>query len=286
MIAVTGANGNLGQIVIQELLKTKANKSIVAIVRNPEKADTLQKQGVQIRLGDYDNFESMHKSLLGVESLLLISSSEIGKRAEQHQKVINAAKEAGVKNIVYTSILNAQNSKLKLALEHQITENQVIESGLSYSILRNGWYLENHTENLDSALQFGQIMGAAGDGKFSSASRADFALAAANVLSQPVQKNKIYELAGEDSFSLKDLAKELSLQTAKKIEYKDLSEEDYKNALIGFGLAPAFADILADSDHGAKLGQLESHSKDLHELIGRKTTSLSEAIRIALKAKY
>lgn len=283
MIAVTGANGKLGNLVIQELLKRTDAKNIVAIVRDPNKALNLKTLGIQIRQGDYEQYNTLVDSLKGVEKLLLISSSEIGKRINQHQTVIKAAVEAKVNLVAYTSILRADSSTLGLAQEHNETEKYILASGLKYTFLRNGWYIENHTENLGAALQFGVIMGAAGEGRFSSASRQDYATAAAVVLTKTGHENKIYELAGDQSFSLQELANEVAHKSQKKVVYQDMSEAEYEKALIGFGLPPAFAHLLANSDTGTKKGQLESRSKDLSMLIERETTTLSKAISLEIK---
>ena len=283
MIAVTGASGKLGNWVIQELLKRTEAKNIVALVRDPQKTQNLQALGVQVRQADYEQYNTLVDALNGVEKLLLISSNEIGKRATQHQAVINAAVAAKVQHLAYTSVLNADSSTLGLSEEHRVTEKAILASGLKYTFLRNGWYLENHTENLASALQHGVILGAAGEGRFSSASRQDYATAAAIVLTQAGHENKIYEFAGNQSFTLQDLAKELSHQSQKKIVYQDMSEAEYEKALIGFGLPQALAHLLADSDTGAKNGQLESRSTDLNKLIGRESTTLRSAIQSAIK---
>jgi len=283
MIAVTGASGKLGNWVVQELLKRTEAKNIVALVRDPQKTQNLQALGVQVRQADYEQYNTLVDALNGVEKLLLISSNEIGKRATQHQAVINAAVAAKVQHLAYTSVLNADSSTLGLSEEHRVTEKAILASGLKYTFLRNGWYLENHTENLASALQHGVILGAAGEGRFSSASRQDYATAAAIVLTQAGHENKIYELAGNQSFTLQDLAKELSHQSQKKIVYQDMSEAEYEKALIGFGLPQALAHLLADSDTGAKNGQLESRSTDLNKLIGRESTTLRSAIQSAIK---
>lgn len=285
MIAVTGASGKLGQLVIENLVKLTPPSKIIALVRDPGKAQALAQRGVQVRKADYEQAEPWPAALQGVEKLLLISSSEVGRREAQHRQVISAAKKAGVQHLAYTSILRADTSPLMLAQEHLATEEFIRESGLAFTLLRNGWYLENHTENLGPALQYGVINAAAQNGRFSSASRADFAEAAAKVLVGSGHANKIYELAGDQAFTLSELAAEVSGQSGKSIRYQSHSFEDYKNMLIGFGLPAGFAEILADSDRGAATGALESHSRDLHQLIGRATTSLSEAVHQALSRK-
>lgn len=282
MIAVTGANGKLGQHVIKELLKRTDAKNIIAVVRSPEKAADLKALGVEVRKGDYEQYETLVTAFKDIQKIVLISSSELGIRQTQHANAINAAKQAGVKFIAYTSVLRADTSVLSLATDHLATENAIKASGISYTFLRNGWYLENHTENLASALQFGQMIGAAGEGRFSSASRQDYATAAAVVLTQSGHEGKIYELAGDHAFTMAELAKEVGHQANKTITYQDMTEADYEKALVGFGLPQGFAHLLADSDTGAKKGDLFSTGKDLSRLIGRETTTLAAAVKAAL----
>jgi NAD(P)H dehydrogenase (quinone) len=282
MIVVTGASGKLGHHVIQGLLKKLKPSEIVSAVRNPSKAADLKALGVQVREADYEKPETLHSVLAGAQKVLLISSNDLGKRAIQHQAVINAAKSAGVSLLAYTSVLRANSSGLGLAKEHLDTERAILASGLPYVFLRNGWYLENHTENLASALQHGVIMGAAGKGRFASASREDYALAAVAVLTSARQENKTYELAGDSSFTLADLAEEVSKRSGKKVVYKDMPAADYEKALVGFGLPAPLAHLLADSDTGASKGDLDSNSHDLSKLIGRATTSLAQAVQKAI----
>lgn len=199
MIAITGATGQLGQHVIEELLKTVPASQIVAIVRNPAKADALSQRGIVVRQADYTDQAAFTTALNGVDKLLLISSSEVGQRAAQHQNVINAAKAAGVKFIAYTSLLHADTSPLGLHVEHVETENALAASGVPYALLRNGWYTENYLASAPAALEHGVFIGAAGDGKIASATRADYAAAAARVISEAGHEGKVYELADRKS---------------------------------------------------------------------------------------
>lgn len=195
MIAITGATGQLGQYVIESLMKTVPASQIVAIVRNPAKAQALTAQGITVRQADYGDEAALTSALQGVEKLLLISSSEVGQRAPQHRNVINAAKTAGVKFIAYTSLLHADKSPLGLADEHIETEKMLADSGIVYTLLRNGWYTENYLASAPAALEHGVFIGAAGDGKIASATRADYAAAAARVISEAGHEGKVYELA-------------------------------------------------------------------------------------------
>ena len=281
MIVITGATGNLGQHVIANLLKSVPAANLIAAVRTPAKAADLAAKGVQVRQADYNDSASLDSAFKGATKILLISSSEVGQRAQQHQNVIDAAKRAGVSLLAYTSVLRADTSPLGLAAEHVVTEAAIRAAGLPYSFLRNGWYLENHTEHLAPVLEHGVVLGAAQDGRFSSAARADYAAAAAAVLTA-AQPQAIYELAGDHGFTLTEYAAEVARQSGKAIVYKDLPQADFKAALVSVGVPEGFADLLADSDAGAAKGGLEDHGKQLSALIGRPTTTLAEAVKAAL----
>ncbi|HDS4604150.1 SDR family oxidoreductase [Citrobacter freundii] len=279
MIAITGATGQLGQHVIESLLKTVPASQIVAIVRNPAKATALSQQGITIRQADYSDEAAFTTALQGIDKLLLISSSEVGQRAPQHRNVINAAKAAHVKFIAYTSLLHADTSPLGLADEHVATEQMLAESGIAYALLRNGWYTENYLASAPAALEHGVFIGAAGEGKIASATRADYAAAAARVISEDGHAGKTYELAGDAGWTLSQLAAELAKQSGKKVVYQNLSEADFAAALKGVGLPAGLADMLADSDTGASKGGLFDDSHTLSKLIGRPTTSLADSVK-------
>ncbi|WP_318392478.1 SDR family oxidoreductase [Enterobacter sp.] len=282
MFAITGATGQLGHFVIESLLKTVPASQIVAIVRNPAKADALASLGVVVRQADYTDEAAFTAALAGVEKLLLISSSEVGQRAAQHRNVINAARAAGVKFIAYTSLLHADTSPLGLHAEHVETEKMLADSGIPYALLRNGWYSENYLASAPAALAHGVFIGAAGEGKIASATRADYAAAAARVVSEEGHAGKVYELAGDSAYTLSELAAELAKQSGKNVVYQNLSEADFAAALKGFGLPDGLADMLADSDTGASKGGLFDDSRTLSTLIGRPTTPIAESVKAIL----
>ncbi|WP_238081760.1 MULTISPECIES: SDR family oxidoreductase [Pseudescherichia] len=279
MIAITGATGHLGQLTLTELLKTVPASQLVAIVRNPAKAETLAQQGVIVRQAEYGDQAALTAALEGVDKLLLISSSEVGQRAIQHRNVIDAAKAAGVKFIAYTSLLHADRSPLGLHVEHVDTEQYLAASGIPYALLRNGWYSENYLASAPAALAHGVFIGSAGEGKIASATRSDYAAAAAKVISSEGHAGKVYELAGDEAWTLSELAAELSKQSGKPVVYQNLSEADFATALKGAGLPEAFANLLADSDAGAAKGGLFDSSRMLSTLIGRPTTPIRDSIR-------
>jgi NAD(P)H dehydrogenase (quinone) len=279
IIGITGASGQLGRLTVSKL-KFKTSANIVALVRTPQKVADL---GVAARAVDYDKPEALPHALDGIETLLLISSNEVGKRAMQHRNVIEAAGKARVKWIVYTSLLHADTSPISLAGEHLATEAMLQESGIPYTILRNGWYTENYTGSIPGALAGGAFIGSAGNGKISLAARADFAEAAVAVLTGKGQQGKIYELAGDKAYTLSDLAAEISRQTGKTIPYKNLSAAEYAAALAGFGLPEAVAKAIAGWDIDASNGALFDDSRQLSALIGRPTTPLSNSVAEALK---
>ncbi|UCV18329.1 SDR family oxidoreductase [Ferribacterium limneticum] len=282
MIVVTGASGQLGRLVIEALLKKLPAGEIVAAVRNPEKVADLAARGVQVRQADYDQPASLVAAFKGADKLLLISASEVGRRVPQHRAVIDAAKAAGVGLLAYTSILHADTSPLPLAAEHKETESLIRASGLPAVILRNGWYTENCTAGIPTALQYGMVLGSAKQGRIASAARADFAEAAAAVLTQENQAGRIYELAGDESYTLGELAAEIAGQSGKVVAYQDLPESEFKTALLGAGLPDFLATLLAESDVGASKGGLFDDSRQLSALIDRPTTPLAELVRLAL----
>lgn len=282
MIAITGATGQLGQHVIESLLKTVSASQIVAIVRNAAKATALRQQGITVREADYNNEAAFTTALQGVDKLLLISSSEVGQRSAQHRNVINAAMAADVKFIAYTSLLHADRSPLGLHAEHVETEKMLADSGIPHALLRNGWYTENYLASAPAALEHGVFIGAAGEGKIASATRADYAAAAARVISEEGHAGQVYELAGDEAWTLSQLAAELAKQSGKNVVYQNLSQADFASALKGVGLPAGLADMLADSDVGASNGGLFDDSKTLSKLTGRSTTPLAESVKSIL----
>lgn len=282
MIFVTGASGKLGRIVIDKLLTLIEPSNIIAGVRNPDDVSDLAQQGVNVRQIDYNDVASLVSAFQGVEQLLLISSSDIGRRVVQHNNVIKAAEETGVKLLAYTSILRADTSPLPLAKEHKETEKLLQKSGLKHVILRNGWYSENNTASVPVALEYGIIFGCAQSGKVSSAPRADYAEAAVKVLTTPGHEGKVYELAGDQAYTLDELAAEIKKQTGKQVIYEDLIEEAFIESLKEAGASYQIAEMLAESDLGAAKGGLFDDSRTLSRLIGRKTTPMADSIQQVL----
>ena len=284
MIAVTGATGKLGRHVVKALLRQVPAAQIVAVVRNLEKAADLAALGVTLRQADYTEPSTLTAAFAGVEKVLLISSNEVGVRVPQHRAVIDACVAASVKLLAYTSLLRASTSTLALASDHVATETMILNSGLAYVLLRNGWYLENHTEALGPALQHGVILGAAQEGRFAAAAREDYAAAAVAVLTGEGHQNKVYELAGDAAYTLPELAATVSSVSQVAVAYRNMSKQEYQAALVGFGLPPEVAGILADADAGAAKGELDGEGKDLRLLCGRPSTTLAEAVRRAVAA--
>ena len=285
MIVVTGATGQLGKLVVEELLKIVPASQIVAAVRDPRRAQDLAARGIEVRQANYGEPKSLSAAFAGAEKVLLISSSEVGQRVAQHQAVVDAARAAGVKLLVYTSILNADSSSLLLSQEHKATEAYLRASGMPFTLLRNGWYTENHTGSLAAAVEHGAILGAAQEGRFATATRKDYAAAAAAVLTGKGHENRVYELGGDEPYTLGELAAEVARQTGKPVAYKNLPQAEYARALIGFGLPEGLAGAIADADAGASRGGLNTQSHDLSMLIDRSTTSLQQAVTAALARK-
>lgn len=284
MIAITAATGHLGHLVITQLLEQVPASRVIAVVRNPAKAADLTSRGITLRQASYTEPAALEQAFAGVEKLLLISSSEIGQRVPQHLNVIEAAKRAGVKLVVYTSILRADTTPIDLGVEHLATEKALQASGLPHIILRNGWYTENYTGSVGPAVANGAFIGSAGDGRISLAARTDYAAAAVAALTGKAQIGRTYELAGDTAVTLTELAAEISKQTGKTIPYRNLSEADYAAILLQIGLPPVFARGLARWDVDASHGALFDDGRQLSQLIGRPTTPLAESVRQALKA--
>jgi NAD(P)H dehydrogenase (quinone) len=282
MIVVTGASGQLGRLVIENLLQKLPAGQIAAAVRNPAKVADLAARGVQVRVADYTQPVTLEAAFRGADKLLLISSSEVGQREKQHRNAIDAAKRAGVGEVAYTSILHADTSPLGLAAEHLATEAALKASGLPHVLLRNGWYTENYLASVPPALQYGVLMGSAGEGRIASAARADYAAAAAAVLTGSNQAGKIYELAGDSAYTLTELAAEIARASGKAVAYRNLPEAEFKAALLGAGLPEPIAALLADSDVGASKGGLFDDGHQLSKLIGRPTTPLAVMVKAAL----
>lgn len=283
MFAITGASGQLGRLVLKALMERVDPARIVGLVRDPSRLDDLAAAGLSLRAFDYNAPDALAPALAGVDRLLLISSSEIGRRTAQHRAVIEAAKAAGVGFIAYTSILHADDNPLDLALEHRATEALLKESGIAYALLRNGWYNENYLAGLDAVAAHGVLLGAAGDGRVSSAARADYAAAAAKVLTDPSTATRVYELAGDDSFSQAELAALIAQASGKTVVYKDLPEDAYSAQLQAVGLPAPIANILADSSAKSAQGALFDDSRTLSALIGRPTTPIATSVAAAFR---
>lgn len=280
MIGITGATGQLGQLVITALRNHVPAPEIVALARRPEALADLEKSGITVRQADYTDAASLDAAFTDIDRLLLISSSEIGQRTPQHKAVIDAAVKAGVEQVVYTSILHADTSPLGLAQEHAETEVYLATSGLKNTILRNGWYSENYAMALPQAVEMGKLFGAAQDGRFSTATRADYAEAAARVLAQgAVHAGKVYELGGNEAFTLSELADFVADASGKPVTYQDMPPLAYAEVLKGAGLPEPFAELLANSDAGAAKGGLFTDSGDLARLIERPTTPMRETVQ-------
>lgn len=280
-ITVTGATGQLGRLVIESLLARGVPAGeIVALGRDLSKVEDLAGRGVQVRHADYDDPATLAPALAGATRVLLVSASDPGRRAAQHQAVIEAAEAAGVEQLVYTSAPNAGTASYSIAEDHRATEALLAESDLPTVVLRNGWYLENYLPQLPVYLEHG-VVGAAGDGRFSAATRADLAEAAAVVLTTDGHAGQTYSLGGP-AFTLTELAAEIARQSGRDVTYTDVPEAQLVEILVGAGLPAPFAAVLADSDTGASRGELYLDPADLERLLGRPATTYAEAIEEAL----
>ncbi|MFE2373999.1 SDR family oxidoreductase [Streptomyces sp. NPDC059398] len=281
-IVVTGATGALGRLVIDELLTRVPADQVAAVVRSKEKAAGLAARGVELRIADYNDPASLTGAFRSGERVLLISGSEVGRRVPQHTAVIEAAKAAGVAQLAYTGILGGPDADFELAAEHKVTEQLILDSGLPYTFLRNGWYNENYTGNLAPVLEHGAVVANAGDGRIASAARADYAAAAAAVLVSDGHLGRAYELSGDVAWSLSEYAAEVAKATGKEITYRNVPAAAHQEVLVGAGLPEAFAAILVDVDEAIERGRLAATSGDLARLTGRPTTPIADSIAAAL----
>ena len=280
-IGITAATGQLGRLVVEQMKERVNPENLVALVRSPEKAADL---GIEARFFDYSKPDGLAEALKGIDRLLMISGSEVGQRKQQHENIIQAAKKANIQWIVYTSLLNAPKSSLSLAPEHRATEEPPKASGIPHTIPRNGRYTENYIGSIQAAEKAGALMGSAGEGKISSATRKDYAEAAAIVLTGEGHVGKVYELAGDLAYTLKDLAAEISRQSGKDIPYNDLPEGEYAAALKSAGIPDGLAQTIAGWDVGISKGDLYDDQKTLSKLLGRPTTPLADTVRKAFHA--
>ncbi|MFF2508888.1 SDR family oxidoreductase [Streptomyces sp. NPDC058067] len=282
-IVVTGATGHLGRLVIDGLFAAGVPADrIAAVVRDKEKAADLAARGVELRVADYSAPETLAGAFAAGDRVLLISGSEVGQRVPQHRAVVDAAKGAGVALLAYTGVLGGPDADFELAAEHKVTEQAILDSGLPYTFLRNGWYHENYTERLAPVLEHGAVVASAGEGRVASASRADYAAAAVAVLTGEGHENKVYELSGDVAWSFAEYAAELSEQTGRTIAYAAVTPERNREILLGAGLPAPFADILVGVDTAIEQGLLAGTGGDLARLTGRPTTPLADAIKAAL----
>jgi NAD(P)H dehydrogenase (quinone) len=281
MIVVTGATGHLGRLVVEGLKEQLPADQIVAAVRSPEKAADL---GVTVRKADYDEPETVVAALEGADKVLLISGNEMGSRVQQHRAVVEAAQKAGVAHLVYTSAPKADISPLIVAPEHKATEEIISDSGLTFTLLRNGWYNENYEQTVQQAVQTGKFVGSAGEGRTASAARADYAAAAVTVLSGEGHENKIYELSGDVAWTRAELAATISEVAGKPVTYTDLTPEQHQAALVEAGLPEATAQFVVALDGNTKDGLLADISGELRELIGRPTTPIADTVAEIVKS--
>ena len=278
-IAVTGAAGHLGRHIIDSLLaRDVAAGDIVAIVRTASKAADLADRGITVAEAAYEDTAALTSALRGVDRLVLVSGSEVGRRLAQHTSILDAAKAAGVGFIAYTSLLNAETSELSLAPEHRDTEALLASSGIDHVLLRNGWYWENYASNLDAARATGHLFGPAGEGRVAGAARRDYAEAAAVVVTTDGHAGKTYELGGQPSITYPQLAQAIGTVIGAEVSYVDQTVEEYQQTLEGAGLPTEIAQMLAGWDVAIAGGALQNSSTDLEDLIGRPATPAAEAL--------
>jgi NAD(P)H dehydrogenase (quinone) len=284
MIVVTAATGQLGQLVVDGLLRTVPAGRIAAAVRNPDKAAGLAARGVAVRTADYDDPASLRAAFADADQVLFVSGAGVPEREDQHLRVVEAITAANVRQLVYTSVLHADTSTLLVAPDHRVTEQAIRDAGIPFTFLRNGWYTENFAPRIQAALRTGTFTGnATPAATLASATRIDYADAAVAALTGDGHLGKVYELAGDAEWSYPDLAAELSRQTGQQISYRQLSAAEHEKQLVDAGIPAGYAALIVHTDQGIVEGELSDGSGDLHRLIGRPTTSLADAVADILK---
>ena len=284
-LLITGATGHLGRLVVEQLLAAGVPAGdITATGRATDKVKDLADRGVQVHAVDFGDPAAVRAAVAGADRVLLVSAMEPGGRVALHRNVIDAAREAGTGLLAYTSIVNADTTTIRLAADHQATEQLLRDSGVPYVLLRNSWYHENYTDRLPAFLAQGAIPGSAGEGRISAAARADYAAAAVRVLTTDGHAGQAYELGGDEPFTLAQLAAEITTQSGKEVRYTDLPEAEYAEALKAHGAPELIADMVAETDAATARGALFTASGDLTALTGRPATTLSAAVGAALRA--
>ncbi|MEU3548769.1 SDR family oxidoreductase [Streptomyces longwoodensis] len=283
-IVVTGATGQLGRLTVEALLRRGIPAAdIIATGRDIAGIKDLTDRGITVRRADFADTDGLVEAFAGADRLLLISASvPVGERVANHRRVIDAAASVGVSLVAYTSTTHADTATTVIGATHSETEAYLRDRGIPSVLLRNGWYLENYTSQLPQILQNGAVAGAAGEGRISAASRADYAEAAAVVLTTEGHTGAVYELGGDESFTLAELAAAISAAGGKRVTYADLPVADFAQVLAAAGLPAELAEVLADADRGMNRGEMYTDSGDLRRLIGRPPVTLAEALAAAL----
>lgn len=281
-IVITGATGNYGYAVIEALIKKGINKNLIfAMVRDKAKAKFLTSLGVNITIGDYNDYNSLITSFSGCDKLLLVSGGDIKLRGEQHKRVVKAAKNSGIKHIVYTSQLHKSDSRTSpinfVVKSHLITEAAIMKSGMDYTILRNGPYLEMLPIFLGEKIVENGIILPAGQGKIAFTLRSELAEATSNILASENHQNKIYDLCS-DALSFTEIASIISEITGKNITYLSPSLDTYLNTVIGSGMPKEYAKMLGGFSVASQLGELEGNNSQMERILGRKPTSTIDSL--------
>lgn len=281
-IAITGATGQLGTLVVSHLLRSVPASELVLAVRSPEKATAFAEQGVAVRRADYDEPDTLAPALAGVDKLLLISGNAVGQRIAQHTAVVEAAAATGVRHIAYTSVLYADTTPLILAPEHKATEQVIRDSGIPFTFLRNGWYTENYAQLVTDAVRTGEVLTCAGDGRVASAARADYAEAAAIIMADSGHENTVYELSGDTAWTFTEFAATIARLTGKEIVARNVSGAEYQRILTEAGVPEAAAGFAAALNADIARGELAHTPGQLSNLLGRPTTPLADSVSAML----
>ncbi len=283
-ILVTGATGHLGKATVTKLIEKVEAKNIAVMVRDAAKADDLKQLGVEIRVGDYDNYTSLVNAFTGIDKLLFVSASDMSNRVQQHENIVKAAKEASVKHVIYTSFARKNETETSpvafIAQSHLKAEQWLKESGMAYTFLRNGLYMDVLPMFLgEKVLETGAIYFPAGEGKAAFTLRDNIAQVCANVLASEGHENKIYDISNTEAVSFTDIASILSEISGKTINYVSPSKDEFVSTLVSMGVPANMANFSAAFAEGIKQGEFSQTSNDIELLTGKKPTTLKQFLQ-------